>query len=712
MNLFDFAIQEAQRNGVDPNLVLRVMQTESGGNPYAVSSKGAIGPMQLMPATAKDLGVNPNDPLDNIRGGVRYLAQQLKSFGSPELALAAYNAGPGAVRKFGGVPPYPETQRYVDAITQGNSDPQQYAGKPAPDDSDIFGAPSGSAAQRGSGRQVNDDSDIFGNSAGSGRAVNAKSAQVQPQQAAQPQQSSPPLTLADRVLKGMRDPIDAGAQLLTNVLPGNIVQAGNQLNNWLADKTGLVGRLPTGGVDQQVRDAEQQYQAARKAAGSDGIDWDRMAGNILSPANIAAASKIPQAATLAGKIGVGALSGAGFGALTPVSSGDFGDEKTKQVISGAVVGGAIPAIGAALSSIISPAASRNPNLAALRDEGVQPTIGQSLGGTANRVEEKLQSVPFVGDAITAARRRAVEQFNNAAINRAASQVGSQVDDIGQAGVKQAGDAISQYYNQALSQVKGVPLNDQAFLDGLANLSDASKSLVPDMTRKFDKTVGDIVLSRVPNDGILPGQAYKAIDSDLGSMASSYRGSSNVYEQELGDKLLQLKDLLNQQMRNTNPDVAAMLDKADAGWANLVRVEAAAKAAKNSEGIFTPAQLNMGVQSADNSVRNRAVARGTALLQDLANAGQQVLGNKYPDSGTAGRLLLGGAGLGAGFYNPMIPAGLIGASALYTPAVQRVLNLLATQRPEFAGLLANGIEKSVPFLLPAAGQTAAGLLNQP
>jgi hypothetical protein len=712
MNLFDFAIQEAQRNGVDPNLVLRVMHTESGGNPYAVSSKGAIGPMQLMPATAKDLGVNPNDPLDNIRGGVRYLAQQLKSFGSPELALAAYNAGPGAVRKYDGVPPYPETQRYVGQITQGNPDTQQYAGKPAPDDSDIFGAPGGSAAQKGSGRQVNDDSDIFGNAASSSRAVNANPAQVQQRQAAQQQQSAQPLTLADRVIKGIRDPIDAGAQLLTNVLPGSIVQAGNQLNNWLSDKTGLVGRLPTGGVDQQVRDAEQQYQAARKSSGSDGIDWARMAGNIMSPANIAIAAKIPQAATLAGKIGVGALAGAGSGAMTPVSTGDFGDEKLKQVLGGAVVGGGISAIGAGLSSLISPAASRNPNLAALRAEGVEPTIGQSLGGTANRVEEKLQVVPFLGDAITAARDRAKNQLNSAAINRAASQVGEHVDDIGFSGVKQAGDALSQYYGNALDQVKGVPLNDQAFLDSLANLSNASKSLVPDMTRKFEKTLDDIVLSRVPNDGIIPSQAYKAIDSDLGSMAATYRGSSNVYEQELGDKLLQLKDLLKQQMRNTNPDVASMLDKTDAGWANLVRVEAAAKAAKNNGGIFTPAQLNMGVQSADNSVRNRAVARGTALLQDLANAGQQVLGNKYPDSGTAGRLLLGGAGLGAGFYNPMIPVSLIGASALYTPAAQRALNLLATQRPEFAGLLANGIEKSVPFLLPAAGQTAAGLLNQP
>ena len=99
MNLFDFARAEAERQGIDPSLVLRVMQAESSGRANAVSPKGATGPMQLMPGTARDLGVNINDPLDNIRGGVRYLTQQLKAFGTPDLALAAYNAGLGCVQR-------------------------------------------------------------------------------------------------------------------------------------------------------------------------------------------------------------------------------------------------------------------------------------------------------------------------------------------------------------------------------------------------------------------------------------------------------------------------------------------------------------------------------------------------------------------------------------------------------------------------------------
>lgn len=107
----------AQESGVDPDIAARVMQAESSFNPSIVSSEGAIGLMQLMPGTASALGVNPRDPEQNMRGGVAYLKQMLDMFdGDYELALAAYNAGPGNVRKYGGVPPFKETQNYVAKI--------------------------------------------------------------------------------------------------------------------------------------------------------------------------------------------------------------------------------------------------------------------------------------------------------------------------------------------------------------------------------------------------------------------------------------------------------------------------------------------------------------------------------------------------------------------------------------------------------------------
>uniref|UniRef100_UPI0040473C77 lytic transglycosylase domain-containing protein n=1 Tax=Yoonia sp. TaxID=2212373 RepID=UPI0040473C77 len=106
----------ARKHGVPEDLFLRLVQQESGWNASARSNKGALGLAQLMPQTARALGVNPLDPVQNLEGGAKYLRRQYEAFGNWRLALAAYNAGPGAVERYNGVPPFRETRNYVRVI--------------------------------------------------------------------------------------------------------------------------------------------------------------------------------------------------------------------------------------------------------------------------------------------------------------------------------------------------------------------------------------------------------------------------------------------------------------------------------------------------------------------------------------------------------------------------------------------------------------------
>jgi soluble lytic murein transglycosylase-like protein len=123
-DLRQLASDAARRHGLDPALVQAVVSVESGFRPDAVSPKGAQGLMQLMPTTAASLGVkNPMDPSANLDGGSRYLQSLVTQYGGDlKRALAAYNAGPGAVSRYGGVPPYRETRQYVDKVLRRYKD--------------------------------------------------------------------------------------------------------------------------------------------------------------------------------------------------------------------------------------------------------------------------------------------------------------------------------------------------------------------------------------------------------------------------------------------------------------------------------------------------------------------------------------------------------------------------------------------------------------
>jgi hypothetical protein len=512
-----------------------------------------------------------------------------------------------------------------------------------------------------------------------------------------------PQSAGSRFVQGLRDPVDAGAQLLTHILPEGVVQAGNEFNNWLADKTGIVGKLPEGGVDQQIRENEASYVAP------EGVDWARIGGNILSPVNLAIASKVPVAATLPGRIGAGALGGAAMGGLQPVGEGDFAEQKAKQIGLGAAVGGVLPMVTGAAARVINPRASANPNVQLLKNEGVTPTLGQTLGGRMGMVEEKLQSVPILGDMISKARGRANQTFERATFNRALKPIGQELPEglSGREAIAYTEQALSQNYDDVLNRIGAVKL-DGSYKMKVASLNSLANKIKDPKAQQAYRMALDTVRSNTDRNGVITSEGFKMVEGDLGKMATKLGSSDDIFLNKAGDAVKQLQAELRDMLKRQAGSNADDLAKTNAAWSQFKRVQRAASALGAEEGSFTPAQFQNAVKALDRSKDKAAFARGGALMQDLGDAGKSVLTGKVGNSFTTDRLLMGGGALGSYMIDPTIPAALVGSSALYSAPVQRALVNAVSTRPELAQPVSELVRRSSPYLLPAY----PGLLNQP
>lgn len=421
-----------------------------------------------------------------------------------------------------------------------------------------------------------------------------------------------------------------------------------------------------------------------------------IAGGLVNPVTRA----LPVAKTMGGAVGIGAGTGALYGAGDAISKQDdalhsFEDTALNSFLGG-TIGGALHGAG----SLIQPA-EKSGAADFLNNEGVPTTIGQSLGGTAQRLEDSSTSVPILGDAIRDQQRQGITEFNRAGYNRVLQPLGltyGKDAPVGNEGIQKLGELIGNAYDHAFDGA--VVKNDQPFNDGVSQaIDDASHVLTSDRLQMLTKNVNRLVTSKFDDNGELGGDAliqaknWLAQQARPSAMATiDERNLSSAY----GDVLSALKD----DITANDPDRGSMLNAADNAYMRFLRVAHAASSSNASakEGVFTPNQLSTSIRSLENSSGKMAFAKGVSPLQDLAQAGQQALSSTVPDSGTAIRTM---------FQHPVssvatLPIWLAGQGA-YTNAGQHLAHAIAFGAP--------AARKAIAGIPSAVAPAAYGLLGE-
>jgi hypothetical protein len=233
--------------------------------------------------------------------------------------------------------------------------------------------------------------------------------------------------------------------------------------------------------------------------------------------------------------------------------------------------------------------------------------------------------------------------------------------------------------------------------------------LPDVeARQFENVIRQKVVGKLTPQGLASGETVKAIESELGQLARGYKGDPSFDKRQLADAIAEVQNAIRQTLQRANPAHARELADINTGYANYARIRNAGARAGNQEGGFTPAGLAAGVRAMDRSVAKGDYGRGRAFMQDLSDAGVNVLGSKYPDSGSIGRLLMGAGTIGSGAVNLGIPGALGVASLPYLPGGRQLMAALLARRPALAEPIANSVARAPAGLF---GPMMYPLLNE-
>lgn len=463
------------------------------------------------------------------------------------------------------------------------------------------------------------------------------------------------------------------------------------LGNAMRSASSALGLAPTTGAAEQ----QQRNMLARSPYRSS--EAGKFVGNIVGT--------LPTAVLPGGALVQSAVAGA-----------LLGDETTPGGIArDALIGGLTGKAGEvgmrAVSRAISPRVA--PVISRLQARGIPVTPGQIMGAantSAGRAikatEEKATSIPIVGDVINAARRRGVEGFNRAALNEPLASIGESLPksmEIGHEAVRHIDETLGRAYDDVLPKLSGQA--DDQFAKDLTDIAGLADTMTPDRATQFGKIMKADVQRFFGEDGSIGGEGFKEIESRLGARIRKFGSSVEPDAQDMAEALRGAQAAVRDMAARQNPTEAARLSQINEGWAKLTRIERAA--ANALKGEFTPGQLRTATRAGDTSIRKRTSAQGNAMLQGLAEDAQSVLPSSIPDSGTAGRSMLGilaggGAG-GALLGNPWAGAGLAaGAIAPYTQMGGKAAEWLLTGRQ---GPASKAVSNAFRKLIPATSRAA-------
>lgn len=494
--------------------------------------------------------------------------------------------------------------------------------------------------------------------------------------------------------------VEQGINGFAQTAPG--AMAGHTLNSLLAGLPQLAA-----GDRGQYFDAvsRQQHPVASTLGDITGATGGFLGANKLLEAaapSLGAAGRFATASPARSALTSDVLFGAGSGAAGNPDNPLLGAGMGAAAAGVGNVGG--QAAARTLGSLISPTGGK---LASLYEMGVRPSIGQRMGGLVNNLEEKLQSIPLLGDAIAGTRQRARDQYQIGLFNDALGEIGQQLPkDMkpGHAPHAFAQDAFSNAYASAERGMTAAA--DGQLATDLGALQRTVDTLRPESQGVFNKVWSGAVGRRFAG-GSLSGEAYKDAMSELSKKVAGIRKNPSG-DHELADALDEaMTALRGSATRNSPPEAVAALDAADRGYAKLVRLEEASRKA-GDPAEFSPTQYNTAVKTTSGGVRNRGYLRGDALNTEIAAAGTR-LGDKVSNSGTVDRYAPLAIASGIGGYYPPAAAGLGIYGLLNAPGVRQVVTGLMAPRGGKAKVLGDLIRKQKRLAGAAGSGVGLGLL---